>query len=143
MIRENGIRNGMLLTCAPVGTGSIISEVSSGIEPIFRVFFTRKVKDNSGNFDKFVIYHPLIKKQLYIDKGLEVPDYVVDSSQITPTDRVLMQATIQKYIDNSISSTVNLPEDATVEQVEEVYMQAWKMGCRVLQSIEKVVEKAY
>jgi len=129
MIRTTGIRNGMLLTCAPVGSGSIISEVSSGIEPIFRKNFTRKVKNNKGDYDKYMIYHPLIKS-LFVDKGLDIPDYIVDSSEIAPLERVTMQAAIQYYIDNSISSTVNLPADATEEQVSEIYYQAWKLGCK-------------
>jgi len=129
-IKSNGIRNGMLLTCAPVGTGSIIAQTSSGIEPIFRCYYIRKIKDDDAIFStEYKIYHPLLKS-LFLDKEKEIPDYVVDSSQIKPEERVKVQAIIQKYIDNSISSTVNLPKSATEQDVSKVYMTAWKSGCK-------------
>jgi len=127
-IKETGIRNGMLLTCAPVGTGSIIAMVSSGIEPMFRKEYTRRVRNNDDEYIEYKIYHPLVSK-LFSELD-DIPDYVVDSSEIHPRDRIKVQATIQKYIDNSISSTVNLPKDATLEDVADVYMHAWKMGCK-------------
>lgn len=128
-IKENGIRNGMLLTVAPVGTGSIIAQVSSGIEPIFRVSYTRRVRNEDDTYTEYKVYHPLIKK-LFDYEEEKFPQYVVDSTDIQPKDRIKVQATIQKYIDNSISSTVNLPKEATVEDVAEVYMYAWKMGAK-------------
>lgn len=128
-ISSTGIRNGMLLTCAPVGSGSIIAQTSSGIEPMFRTSFLRKVKDENDNYTHYKVYHPLIKR-LYLDSGVEFPDCVVDASDISPADRVDMQAAIQYFIDNSISSTVNLPRDATEEQVAEIYFRAWKSGCK-------------
>ncbi len=127
-IKNTGIRNGMLLTCAPVGSGSIIAETSSGIEPIFRTSFTRRVKQDDGvNFTEYKVLHPAVAK-LFGDE--ELPSYVVDSSQISPENRIKMQSCIQKYIDNSISSTVNLPNSATVEDVGKIYLLAWKMGCK-------------
>ncbi len=128
-IVKQGLRNGMLLTCAPVGSGSIIAQTTSGIEPIFRTSYTRKVKNPDGiTFTEYKIFHPLIKK-LFADTN-KLPNYIVDSSQITPYERVKVQATIQKYIDNSISSTVNLPESATEKDVADVYINAWKLGCK-------------
>jgi len=130
-IAQHGIRNGMLLTCAPVGTGSIISQVSSGIEPLFRIAFNRMVKNpDNVTFSKYTVYNPIVKKLFGdIRQGL-LPSYVVDSSQISPEERVDVQAVIQKYIDNSISSTVNLPKTATEDDVERVYIRAWKTGCK-------------
>lgn len=127
-IRENGIRNGMLLTVAPVGSGSIVSGVSSGIEPIFRTKYIRRVRNDDDEYVEYKVIHPMIKK-MFGDAD-KLPNYVVDSSEIDAKDRVKMQATIQKYIDNSISSTVNLPIDATVKDVEDVYMYAWKLGVK-------------
>ncbi len=129
LIKSRGLRNSILLTCAPVGTGSIIAQTSSGIEPIFRSFYTRKVKQPDGiSFKEYKVYHPLIKNLFSSTDNL--PDYVVDSTQISPEDRVRTQAIIQKYIDNSISSTVNLPKSATKEDVANIYMLAWKLGCK-------------
>ena len=129
-VKTTGIRNGTLLTSAPVGTGSIIAKVSGGIEPIFNVKpYTRKIKEDDGITNKkYKVYHPLLK--LMFGEIEEYPDYVVDSTMLTPVERVTTQATIQKYIDNSISSTVNLPKDATEEQVAEIYTLAWKTGCK-------------
>jgi len=127
-IKENGIRNGMLLTCAPVGTGSIVAMVSSGIEPVFRKEYIRRVRNSEDEYIEYKVYHPLINK--LFDDTDNIPDYVVDSTDISPKNRIKVQATIQKYIDNSISSTVNLPKEATVKDVADVYVYAWKMGCK-------------
>lgn len=127
-IWEKGIRNGVLLTVAPCGTGSIIGQISSGIEPIFRKSFTRKIKNSDNvSYTEYKVYHPLIKK-LFGEEN--IPSYVVDSTQIKPDERIKIQATVQKYIDNSISSTINLPETATTDDVENIYMTAWKLGCK-------------
>lgn len=129
-IEVYGIRNGMLLTVAPVGTGSIIAQTSSGIEPIFRCSYTRNVKEQDGkSFKEYKVFHPLIENMFGTDIN-NYPECVVDSSMITPEERVRIQATIQKYIDNSISSTVNLPFDSKIEDVADVYMNAWKLGCK-------------
>ncbi len=130
LICAYGIRNGMLLTVAPVGTGSIIAQTSSGIEPIFRCSYVRNVKEQDGKtFKEYKVIHPLIENMFGTDSN-NYPICVVDSSMITPEERVKVQAVIQKYIDNSISSTVNLPFDATIEDVASVYMNAWKLGCK-------------
>jgi ribonucleoside-diphosphate reductase alpha chain len=127
-IKTNGIRNGMLLTVAPVGTGSIIAQVSSGIEPMFRKSYTRRVRNTNDEYNIYKVVHPLIEK-LFKDNN-NLPDYVVDSTEISPKERIRVQATIQKYIDNSISSTVNLPKNATKEDVSEVYLHSWRMKCK-------------
>lgn len=134
-IKSSGIRNGMILTVAPVGSGSIIAQTSSGIEPIFNIHYKRKVRQPDGNtYKEYSVFHPMVKKlfpNFTTEESISsLPDYVVDSADISPKDRVLVQATIQKYIDNSISSTVNLPKEATLEDVAEVYLQAWKLGCK-------------
>jgi len=131
-IKENGMRNGMLLTCAPVGSGSIIAQTSSGIEPVFSMSYTRRVKnEDCSSFEKHVVFHPLVKKLIGdIKDPEELPTWFVSAEMVQPNRRVAVQAAIQKYIDNSISSTVNLPANATKEDVNEVYMTAWKMGCK-------------
>jgi ribonucleoside-diphosphate reductase alpha chain len=128
-IKTHGIRNSTVLTVPPVGTGSIVAQTSSGIEPIFCTSYRRRVKNHDGDtFSEYKVYHPLIKNQFGGDEQL--PDYVVTAHQIDPYFRVKMQGVIQKYVDSSISSTVNLPEDVSVETVADIYMTAYKAGLK-------------
>jgi len=128
-IRQHGIRNSTVITMPPVGTGSIVAQTSSGIEPIFCTSYRRRVKNHDGDtFSEYKVYHPLIKKMFGDDEGL--PDYVVTAHDIDPYFRVKMQGVIQKYVDSSISSTVNLAEDVSVETVADIYMTAYKAGLK-------------
>ena len=130
-IKENGIRNSTVLTVPPTGSGAIVARVTSGIEPIFATSYKRRVKKNDGfgkTFDEYKVYHPIIKKLFGNDKNL--PDYVISAHDIDPYSRVKMQGVIQKYIDSSISSTVNLKEDITLETVADIYMTAYKTGLK-------------
>ena len=128
-IREHGIRNSTVLTVPPVGTGSIVAQTSSGIEPIFCTSYRRRVKNHDGEtFSEYKVYHPLVKKIFGDDERL--PDYVVTAHQIDPYFRVKMQGVIQRYVDSSISSTVNLPEDVSVDTVADIYMTAYKSGLK-------------
>jgi len=129
-IRRYGLRNVALLTVPPVGSGSVLAGTSSGVEPIFSISYTRRSESLSKK--EYKVYHPLVKE--YMEKfGVgedELPDYFVTAHKIKPEFRVRMQATIQKHVDASISSTVNLPESATVEDVGSIYFLAWKLGCK-------------
>lgn len=128
-IKSHGIRNSTVLTVPPVGTGSIVAQTSSGIEPIFCTSYRRRVKNHDGEtFTEYKVYHPLVKKMFGGDEKL--PDYVVTAHQIDPYFRVKMQGVIQKYVDSSISSTVNLAEDISVETVADIYMTAYKAGLK-------------
>ena len=128
-IRNHGLRNSTLLTCPPVGTGSIVAQCSSGIEPIFATSYNRRVKQDDGvTFRDYKVYHPLIKDLFGGDE--ELPDYVVTAHEIDPFFRVKMQATIQKYVDTSISSTINLPEEVSLETVSNIYQEAYKQGLK-------------
>jgi ribonucleoside-diphosphate reductase alpha chain len=105
-IKDNGIRNSTVLTVAPTGSGAIVSQVTSGIEPIFATSYKRRVKKNDGfgkTFDEYKVYHPIIKKLFGTDENL--PDYITTAHDIDPFNRVKLQSVIQKYIDSSISST--------------------------------------
>ena len=126
-IQQNGIRNATLNTVAPTGSGAIVARVTSGIEPIFATSYNRRVKQNDGygkTFNEYKVFHPIIKKLFGDDKTL--PDYVTTAHDIDPFFRVKMQEAVQKYIDSSISSTVNLPEDTSRETVADIYMTAYK-----------------
>ena len=130
-IQKHGVRNSTLTTVAPTGSGAIVARVSSGIEPIFDTSYRRRVKKNKGNgklFKEYKVYHPIIEKLFGNDKNL--PDYVITAHNIDPYFRVKMQGVIQKYIDSSISSTVNLPGDVSVETVADIYMTAYKAGLK-------------
>jgi ribonucleoside-diphosphate reductase alpha chain len=128
-IKKHGIRNSTVITVPPVGTGSIVAQTSSGIEPIFCTSYRRRVKNHDGDtFSEYKVYHPLVKKMFGDDESL--PDYVVTAHDIDPYFRVKMQGVIQKYVDSSISSTVNLAEDVTVETVADIYMTAYKAGLK-------------
>ena len=128
-IKKNGIRNSTVITVPPVGTGSIVAQTSSGIEPIFCTSYRRRVKNHDGDtFSEYKVYHPLIKQKFGDDESL--PDYVVTAHDIDPYFRVKMQGVIQKYVDSSISSTVNLAENVSVETVADIYMTAYKAGLK-------------
>jgi ribonucleoside-diphosphate reductase alpha chain len=130
-IRTQGIRNAAVTTIPPVGSGSILAGTSSGVEPVFALFYTRRSKSLSEG--EFKVFHPLVKEYMGATGARDedqIPNYFVTSHQIKPEMRVKMQATIQKHIDTAISSTVNLPEDITPEEVEKIYMLAWRSGCK-------------
>ncbi len=130
-IRTIGIRNSTLTTVAPTGSGAIVARVTSGVEPIFATSYNRRVKQNDGygkTFDEYTVYHPVIKELFGGDEDL--PEYVVTAHNIDPFFRVKMQSVIQKYIDSSISSTVNLAEDITVDTVAKIYMTAYKANLK-------------
>ena len=132
-IEAYGLRNSQLLTIAPTGTISTMLGISGGIEPIFANSYTRKTESLHGHDEYYKVYTPIVKE--YMDKhGIkdeaELPNWFCTSSTISPLNRVLMQGVWQKHIDASISSTVNLPEEATIEDVEEIYLNAWKEGLK-------------
>ena len=130
-IKNDGIRNSTLTTVAPTGSGAIVARVTSGIEPIFATSYERKVKKNDSygkDFDVYKVCHPVIKEMFGNDKNL--PEYVVTAHNVDPYFRVKMQGETQKYIDSSISSTVNLPEETTVETVADIYMTAYRANLK-------------
>ncbi len=130
-IKKDGIRNCTLTTVAPTGSGAIVSRVTSGVEPIFATSYKRRVKENDGygkSFKEYTVYHPIIEKLFETDEDL--PEHVVTAHNIDPYFRVKMQGVIQKYIDSSISSTVNLAENITVETIADIYMTAYEAGLK-------------
>lgn len=127
------LRNSQLFTIAPTGTISTMIGVSGGIEPIFANYYERTTKSLYGKDVKYKVYTPIVKQ--YIDEhnikdDSQLPKYFVASSDIPVYSRINMQAVWQKHIDASISSTVNLPNEATIEDVENLYMYAWKNGLK-------------
>lgn len=130
-IRQNGIRNALLTSIAPTGTISLYAgNVSSGIEPIFALEYDRKVIQRDGSkVEQTVRDYAVLKwKRDHPDKPL--PKSFVTAQTLMPEDHVKMQAVAQKWVDSSISKTVNLPEDISFEDFKDVYMMAWRMGCK-------------
>lgn len=132
-VDRDGLRNSQLLTIAPTGTLSTMLGISGGMEPIFAKSYKRKTESLHGHDEYYDVLTPIYQR--YADEhGLSIndqfPDWFVDSSEIAPEQRVMIQAAWQDGIDASISSTVNLPHDATVKDVENIYMWAWKHGLK-------------
>ncbi len=130
-IRTHGIRNALLTSIAPTGTISLYAgNVSSGIEPVFAYAYTRKVlqKDGSRTEEEVVDYAVQMWRDKFGDK--ELPDYFVNAQTLAPLDHVKMQAAAQKWVDSSISKTINCPEDISFESFKDVYMEAWDTGCK-------------
>lgn len=132
-IREHGLRNSQLLTIAPTGTISTMLGISGGIEPIFAKSYTRVTKSLDGEDREYKVYTPIVKEYMdahNLKDESELPEWFVTAHDIDYKDRIDMQSTWQKYIDASISSTVNIPEDFPREQVMDIYMRAWEKGCK-------------
>lgn len=130
-IHTHGIRNALLTSIAPTGTISLYAgNVSSGIEPVFAYAYTRKVlqKDGSRTEEEVVDYAVQMWRDKFGDTPL--PDYFVNAQTLAPADHVRMQAAAQKWIDSSISKTINCPEDISFDDFKDVYMQAWDLGCK-------------
>ena len=162
LVESFGLRNSQLLTIAPTGSLSTMLGVSGGIEPIFANYYTRKTESLKGHDEYYKVYTPIVKE--YIDKHVlkddsELPDYFVTAQTLDYKNRIYMQSIWQSHIDASISSTVNVPNDFTVEQVEGLYMTAWdaglkgvtifRDGCKragiltIKENVEDIVEKPH
>ena len=130
-ISTHGIRNALLTSIAPTGTISLYAgNVSSGIEPVFAYAYTRKVlqKDGSRSEEEVVDYAVAKWRELHGDAPL--PEHFVNAQTLPPLDHVKMQAAAQRWIDSSISKTINCPEDISFDDFAEVYMAAWDQGCK-------------
>ena len=134
-VSSYGLRNSQLLTIAPTGTLSTMLGISGGIEPVFANSYTRKTESLHGKDVYYKVYTPIVDRYMK-EHGLtdeeQLPNWFVTSSTIDPMKRIAMQATWQRHIDASISSTVNLPNEATVEDIEKLYMEAWRQGLKGL-----------
>ncbi|MFZ1468544.1 MAG: adenosylcobalamin-dependent ribonucleoside-diphosphate reductase [Paracoccaceae bacterium] len=130
-IATHGIRNALLTSVAPTGTISLYAgNVSSGIEPVFAYAYTRKVlqKDGSRTEEEVVDYAVRLWREKFGDA--ELPDHFVNAQTLPPLDHVRMQAAAQKWVDSSISKTINCPEDISFDDFSQVYMAAWDQGCK-------------
>ena len=131
-VYDYGLRNSQLFTIAPTGTISTMLGVSGGVEPIFDVEYTRTTKSLHGEDVTYKVVTPIVEQCMKAKGVTQYPKEVQWSKTINPFNRVDVQAQWQIYIDASISSTVNLPQDTTVEEVEELYRYAYDTGCKGL-----------
>jgi ribonucleoside-diphosphate reductase alpha chain len=156
---EYGRRNIALLTIAPTGTTSLMTQTSSGIEPVFLPVYKRRrkvnpndknvrvdfVDDVGDSWEEYVVFHHRFKQwmevngidssknftQSELDKLVKKsPYFKATSNDVDWMSKVQMQGAVQKWVDHSISVTINLPNDATEELVGELYMKAWEVGCK-------------
>lgn len=133
LIEKYGLRNSQLLTIAPTGSISTMLGVSGGIEPIFNLSYTRKVESLHDEDTYYKVYTPIVKEYMEfynIEDEENLPDYFVTAMKLNYKQRINMQAVWQKYIDASISSTINVPNNFTVEEVENLYLYAWGKGLK-------------
>ena len=130
-VHKFGIRNALLTSIAPTGTISLYAgNVSSGIEPVFAYSYKRKVLQNDGSHVEEEVVDYAV--QLWRDKfgNAPLPDFFVSAQNLPPADHVKMQAAAQKWVDSSISKTINCPEDISFDDFKEVYIQAYDTGCK-------------
>ncbi|MEO0342072.1 MAG: adenosylcobalamin-dependent ribonucleoside-diphosphate reductase [Pseudomonadota bacterium] len=130
-VAKSGIRNALLTSIAPTGTISLYAgNVSSGIEPVFAHSYTRKVTQRDGSKTEEEIMDYAVKMWREV-KGEEVfPEHFVTAQSLAPSAHVRMQAAAQKWIDSSISKTINCPEDISFNDFKAVYLEAWDQGCK-------------
>ena len=133
LVKAYGLYNLKLLSIAPTGTISTLLNVSSGIEPYFKLSYKRVTESlNDGEKKEYIVDIPLVKKWKEENNTDILPEYFVESHDINWKDRVMQQASAQRYVDNSISSTINLPKGTTNEEIAQLYNFAWNNGLKGL-----------
>ena len=140
LIKKNGLRNGTLLSIAPTGTISLLmGTFSGGCEPLYQISYERSTHKMEEQHKSFKVYAHSVKDLLdYHRMSYDTPDdeikrrfpWIIESHDVPYQNRVKLQAAMQKYVDNSISSTVNLKHDATPEDIRAIYIAAWKSNCK-------------
>lgn len=133
LIEKYGLRNSQLLTIPPTGSISTLIGCSNGLEPIFQISYTRKSESLHQEETYYKVFTPIVKEYMdrhNVSREEDLPDYFVTAHDLNYKERIEVQAAWQQYIDASISSTVNVPNEFTVEEVEELYIYAWKKGLK-------------
>lgn len=128
-----GLRNSQLLTIAPTGSISTMLGISGGMEPIFAKSYNRLTKSMHDGDKEYKVYTPIVKEYMEshnIINEEDLPDYFVTSHDIDWSRRIAVQSAWQAHIDASISSTINIPEDFPKDKVRDIYIKAWRSGCK-------------
>ena len=129
-IDKYGLRNCSLLSIAPTGSIGTMLNISTGCEPAFQISYKRKTESLKGEDTYYDVYIGLAKEYMDRFNTPDLPDTFVPSSGIKWKDRIDMQSIIQKHIDTAISSTVNLPNSISCEEIEQLYLYAWEKGLK-------------
>lgn len=124
-IKKYGLFNSQLLTCAPTGSISTLLQVSSGVEPNFAFSYNRRTVSLNSEETTYKVDANIVEKYKKMNNVSSLPDFFVTANDINPEDRIKVQSVLQRYIDASISSTINLPENTTIEEIERIYTMAW------------------
>jgi len=132
-IREHGIRNSHLISIAPTGTISLFAgNVSSGLEPVFALSYTRRVRKGTGDdYEEHQVsdYACRLFQQLQ-PKAPQMPDFFITSDRVCPREHVDIQARLQRFVDSSISKTINVPKDLPFDEFKDIYLYAYEQGCK-------------
>lgn len=133
LIKEHGLRNSQLLTIAPTGSISTLLGCSNGVEPIFQISYTRKTESIHAEDKYYKVYADIVRQ--YMDTNNlssedELPSFIVTADKLDYKKRIEVQSALQQFIDASISSTVNVPNEFTVDEVEHLYQYAWEKGLK-------------
>ncbi len=132
-VNQYGLNNSQLLTIAPTGSLSSMLGVSGGIEPIFANYYERRTQSLHGHDEVYKVYTPVVERFMAennISDDEQLPDYFITAQNLNYKERIRMQAIWQEHIDASISSTVNVPNSFTIEDTEDLYLQAWENGLK-------------
>lgn len=129
-IQRNGLYNSQLLTCAPTGSIGTMLQVSTGVEPNYAFSYKRRTVSLNSEETTYNVDAKIISIYKRITGKDILPDYFVSAPDIYYKDRIKVQSVLQRYIDASISSTINLPNSTTIEEVADIYMEAWKQGLK-------------
>ena len=133
LIKKYGLRNSQVLTAAPTGSIATMLGCSNGIEPLFNISYTRKTESLHDEAVYYKVFTPVVKEYMDFHNILDekdLPDFFNTAMTLNYKERIDMQSTWQQYIDASISSTVNVPNEFTVDEVEELYICAWEKGLK-------------
>ena len=133
LVKKYGLRNSQLLTIAPTGTLSTMLGISGGIEPVFANYYERRTVSLSDHDDYYRVYTPVVKEYMEkhgITDDTRLPGFFITAQNLDYKQRLNLQGTWQMHIDASISSTVNLPNDFPENEVYDLYMYAWQIGCK-------------
>lgn len=139
-IKEFGLRNGTVLSVAPTGSISLLmGGFSGGVEPLFKLCYERTTHSMEDKGQKFRVFSKSVHDFLEfnnipfdsdLDELKKQYPFLIESHEVEPLNRVHLQSIMQEYVDNAISSTVNLPNDTSIDTIFKIYMEAWKQGCK-------------
>lgn len=133
LIKEFGLRNSQILTIPPTGSISTLIGCSNGVEPIFQISYTRKAESLHQEDTFYKVFTPIVREYMNVNNiknEEDLPSFIITTANLDYKKRIEVQAAWQQYIDASISSTVNVPFEFSVEEVEGLYLKAWEMGLK-------------